>query len=60
MLKTIRLLDKLVLSKNNGNKPASSKNDGNKPALKKNNSNGKVEFDGDSMEHAKKLEKLKG
>ena len=49
MLKTTRLFNKLALSKNNGNRPS----------LKKNKDNGEVRFNGNSIEHTKKLGKLK-
>ena len=52
MLKTIRLLNKLVFSKN----------DSNKSAFEKNNSDGKVDgydIDSNSIEHTKKLRKSK-
>ena len=40
--------------------PVSSKNNGSKQVLRKNNGNNKVDrFDGNSIEYAKKLEKLK-
>ena len=47
-------------SRNNGNKPAFSRNDDSRPTSGRNDGNGEVDgFDG-SVEHAKKLGKLKG
>ena len=60
MLKTTRLPDKPVLSRNNGSRSASSKNDNSKPASGKNNGNGEVNkfsVGRNSLEHVKKLGK---
>ena len=61
MLKTIRLLDKPVSSRNDGKMSVSNKNNDSRPASRENNSNNKVNgFGGGSVELAKKSGKLKG
>ena len=61
MLKTIRLPDKPVFSRNNGSRLTSNKNNNNKLALRKNNDNSKDNEFGinrNSVKYAKKSEKL--
>ena len=61
MLKTIKSLDKLVPSRNNGSKSASNKNNDGRPTSRKNDSNSEVNGFGvsrNSIEHAKKSRKL--
>ena len=60
MLKMTGLSDKPAPRRNDGNKSAYSRNDNGKPASRRNNDNGEVDgFSNDSVEHAKKSEKLK-
>ena len=61
MLKTTRLLDKLVFSRNNGSRSTYNKNNNNKLAFRKNNDNNKDNEFGinrNSVKYAKKSEKL--
>ena len=58
-MKTIRLLDKLVFSKNDSRKLASSKNDSSKPVYGKNNNNNEIGFGDNNIEYVKKSRKLK-
>ena len=61
MLKTTKLLDKPISSKNDGSKSASNKNNNNKPASRWNNGNVKINrFDvgRNSIENTKKSRKL--
>ena len=59
ILKTTGLPNKPASSRNDGSNSASNRNNDSKPASGRNDGNGEV--DGfDEVEHAKKLEKLKG
>ena len=61
ILKTIRLPDKPIPSRNNGSKLAFNKNNNNRPASRKNNGNNEIDgfsVSRNSMEYAKKSEKL--
>ena len=61
MLKITGSPNKAAPSRNNGSSLASSNNDDSMPASKRDNSNNEIDgFDGDSVEHAKKLRKSKG
>ena len=58
-MKTTKSPDKLTPNKNNNSKQAFGQNNSSKLASGKNNNNGKLSFDGDNVEYAKKLRKLK-
>ena len=63
MLKTIKLSDRPVSSRNDGSKSASSKNNNSRPASKRNDGDGEVNGFGigdNGVKHTKKLGKSKG
>ena len=61
MFKTTESSNEPALSRNDGSRSASSRNNDSKPASGRNDGNSEVNgFGGDSVEHAKKLGKLKG
>ena len=60
MLKTTKLLDKLALNRNNGNKLVSNKNDNSRLTFKKNDNNSEIRFSDDCIKYAKKSGKSKG